>query len=148
MGPLECNVIHGASGRRCHQYSQDTHYHFFCGRVLMFCRNHEAITTPSPLPGQAALRGEWLLHPEGIARAEFFCAFHFIVVPVGGCCCVSIISGPGVTPQTGKTQDSCTFFVIFGQYLRSDGAAAVVVTCSVSHRALRCLLLHRRAAGG
>ena len=31
---------------------------FFGGRVLMFCHNHEAITTPSPLPGQAALRGE------------------------------------------------------------------------------------------
>ena len=30
----------------------------FCGRALMFCHNHEAITTPSPLPGQAALRGE------------------------------------------------------------------------------------------
>ena len=43
----------------------------------MFCHNHEAITTPSPLPGQAALRGgEWLLPPEGTARAGFFCAFH------------------------------------------------------------------------
>ena len=34
---------------------------------------------------------------EGTARAEFFCAFHFIVEPVGGCCFVSIIAGPGVT---------------------------------------------------
>ena len=34
-------------GRRCHRFSQDTHYHFFCERVLMFCHNHEAITTPS-----------------------------------------------------------------------------------------------------
>ena len=32
------------------------------------------------MPGQAALRGgEWLLTPEGTARAEVFCAFHFIV---------------------------------------------------------------------
>ena len=41
--------------------------------------------------------GEWLLSPEGTAQAEFFCAFHFIVEPVGGCCCVSVIEGPGVT---------------------------------------------------
>ena len=50
--------------------------------------------------------------------------------------------------QSGKTGQLHCFFVIFGQYLRSDGAAAVVVTCRVSHRALRCLLLHRRAASG
>ena len=45
-------------GSRCHRYSQDTHHHYFCERVLMFCHSHEAITTPSPLPGQAALREE------------------------------------------------------------------------------------------
>ena len=66
--PMQRNVIHdiiklvnGDAGlwvACCHRYSQDTHYHFFCGHVLMFCHNHEAITTPSPLPGQAALWGE------------------------------------------------------------------------------------------
>ena len=56
-------------GSRCPRYSQDTHYHFCCGRVLIFCHNNEAITTLSPLRGQAALRGEeWLLPPEGTAR--------------------------------------------------------------------------------
>ena len=29
----------------------------------MFCHNHEALTTPSPLPGQAALRGRVAAHP-------------------------------------------------------------------------------------
>ena len=76
---------------------------FFGGRVLMFCYNHEAITTPSPLPGQAALRGESGCSPGSTAWAEFFCAFHFIVEPVGGCCCVSIIAGPGVTASWQDT---------------------------------------------
>ena len=44
--------------------TRKTHIIFFCGRVLMFCHSHEAITTLSPMLGQAALRGgEWLLPP-------------------------------------------------------------------------------------
>ena len=70
--------FHGL-GRRCHQYSQDTHCHllwFFS----KFLQEHEGITTPSPLPGQAALRGESGCSSRKAlprkSRAEVFDAIH------------------------------------------------------------------------
>ena len=45
---------------------------------------------------------EWLLPPEGTARAEVFGAFHFIVEQQVGCCCVSVIAGPGVTCKLAR----------------------------------------------
>ena len=89
----------------------------------MFCHNHEAITTLSPLPGQGALREE------------------------SGCSTRKALPGPSFSaPSTSswsrwaellriyhrrsgrhmqavKTHDSCTVSsLFFGQYLRSDGA--------------------------
>ena len=79
----------------------------------MFCHNHEAITTLSPMPGQAALRGEWLLPPEGTARAEVFCAFHFIVELLVGCSCVSFIEGPGVTCKLARHRTAASILRYF-----------------------------------
>ena len=93
--------------------TRKTHIITFCVDMFRcFCHNHEAITTPSPLPQQAALREEsGCSPPEGTARAEFFCVFHFIVEPLGGCCCVSIIAGLGVTPIWQDTRQLHIFFV-------------------------------------
>ena len=45
------------AGQRCARAGASTHIiTFFCERVLMFCHSHEALTTPSPLPGQASAR--------------------------------------------------------------------------------------------
>ena len=64
-----------ALGRRCHRYSQDTPCHFFlwtCFDVFSKPRGcYDACATARA--GCSAGR-EWLLHPEGTARAEFFCA--------------------------------------------------------------------------
>ena len=60
----------------------------------MFCHNHKANTTLSPLPGQAALRGEsGCSHQKvlpGKRRIEFFDVFHLIVeLLVGDAACLS-----------------------------------------------------------
>ena len=48
---------HCGFGSHCQLCSQDTHWLHFSVFVDAL-HNHEAVTTPSPLPGQAALRGE------------------------------------------------------------------------------------------
>ena len=60
----------------------------------MFCHNHEAVTTPSPVPGQAALRGKSGCSLRkalpGKRRIELFDVFLFIVeLLVGDAACLS-----------------------------------------------------------
>ena len=76
-------------------------------------------------PAGCSAGGEWLLSPEGTARAEFFCAFHFIVEPVG-------IAGPGVTCKLTRHMTAASVLRCFRSMpqvvrraglLRGDGAA-------------------------
>ena len=57
-----------ALGRRCHRYSQDTHYHFSCGRALMFlsqpgpgvtCKLTRHRASPGRAPGCCAGLLRW-----------------------------------------------------------------------------------------
>ena len=59
--------------------------------------------------------------PEGTARAEVFCAFHFIRRAAGRSCCVSIIAGPGRHMQAGWTHDSCIYSSLFS--VKASGRA-------------------------
>ena len=66
--------------------------------------------------------GEWLLPPEGTVRAEFFCAFHLFVELLGGCCCVSIIAGPGVTCKLARHMTAASIL----RYFRSMPQAGLL----------------------
>ena len=110
---------HCGFGCRCQLCSQDTHWlHFsvFCGRSSQPRGYYDAFATARA--GCSAGR-EWLLPSEGTARAEVFCAFHFIVEPVGGCCCVSITAGLGVTCKLARHMtDAFIPSLIYDRYLR------------------------------
>ena len=70
---------HYGFGSRCQLCSQDTHWLHFSVFLTLFT-NTRLLRRFRRCPGRLALRGgEWLLLPKGTARAEFFCAFHFIV---------------------------------------------------------------------
>ena len=65
-----------------------------CASFLIFIHEHEAITTPSPIPGQVALRQESGYSPRkalpGLRCIELFGVFHFIVeLSVGAVACLS-----------------------------------------------------------
>ena len=91
----------------------------------MFCHNHEAITTPSPLPGQAALRRE------------------------SGCSPRKALPAPSsaATPIWQDTGQLHCFFVIFGQYTgRAPGCCAGLLRRRAA--ASCCGVVLRRRAGG
>ena len=99
----------------------------------MFCHNQKALMTPAPMPGQAALPGEsgcspWKALPGPSSSAPSTSSSSQWA---GAASYLSIIAGPGVTPQTGKTQESCTVSSFFsvntsGRAVPPGGTAAAV----------------------
>ena len=133
-------------GSRCHRYLQDTHHHYFCERSLMFCHNHEAITTPSPLPGQAALRGKsgcstrkalpWQI------KAKVFCAIHDTTTLLNDdAVWLSLLQVLGVGASSQDTWQFQTFFpcVSVSNPWLDRGAALVLGFCAATaQRGHRC----------
>ena len=87
----------------------------------MFCHNHEAITTLSPMPGQAALReGEWLLHPGRHCPGRGLLRLSLHRRAAGRCRCVSIIAGPSVIRKLARHMTLASIpSLIYDRYLRS-----------------------------
>ena len=97
----------------------------------MFCHNHEAITTPSLIPGQAALRESGCSSPEGTARAEFFCAFHDTTTLLNDdAVWLSLLQVLGVGASPQDTWQFQTFFpCVSASNPRLDGGAALGLGC-------------------
>ena len=63
-------------GNRCHRYSRETHYHYFCDRVFdVLSQTTMLLRRLRHCPGRllsagCSAGGEWLLTPEGTAREE------------------------------------------------------------------------------
>ena len=89
---------------------------------------HEAITTPSPMPGQAALRRESGCSHRCPGRVLVRLSLHRRAV--GRCRCVSIIAGPSVIRKLARHMTFASMpSLIYDRYLRScarlrRGAAA------------------------
>ena len=102
----------------------------FGGRVAAHPRRH----CPSRVGCPSGK--EWLLSPEGTARKALLRAIRRLppsLRAAGRCCCVSIIAGPGVRPQTGKTHDSCIISSLFS--VNTSGRA---LGCCAERAALAC----------
>ena len=84
--------------------------------------------------------GEWLLLPEGTARADFFCAFHFIVELLVGCCCVSIIAGPGVTCKLARHMTAASILRYFRSMPQVVRRAAALGCCAGQPRCVPFLV--------
>ena len=79
---------HYGFGSRCQLCLQDTHWLHFSVFLTLFT-NTRLLRRSRRCLGRLLCRREWHLHPEGIARAEFFCHRR----AVGRCRCVFIIAG-------------------------------------------------------
>ena len=95
---------HCGFGCRCELCSQDTHWLHFIVFVDAL-HNHKATTTPSPLPGQAALRGESGCSPFKARRVLLRLPLHR---RPGGRVLLRIHHRrSGRHTKTGKTHDIC-----------------------------------------
>ena len=74
--------------------------------------------------GQAALREESGCSPGRHCPGRVLLRLPLHRRAAGRSCCVSIIAGLGVTPQTGKTQDSCTVSSLFS--VNTSGRAGLL----------------------
>ena len=121
---------HCGFGCRCQLCSQETHWLHFSVFVDAL-HNLEAVTTPSPLPGWAALRGESGCSPRKVCPGRVFLfVFHFIVEPLGGCCCVSIIAGPGVTCKLARHMTAASILRYFRSMPQVVRQAAALGCCA------------------
>ena len=84
---------------------------------------------------------EWLVPPEGTAQAEVFCAFHFIVELLVGCCCVLIIAGPGVTCKLARHMTAASILRYFRSMPQVVRRAAALGCCAGQPRCVPFLAL-------
>ena len=128
---------------RCQLCSRHTHHWLhFCERVLMFCHEPQGYYDAfARFPGRllcGAERGCSL--SEGTARAEVFCAFHFIVELSGRGCCVSIIAGPGVTCKLARHMTAASILRYFRSMPQVVRRAAALGCCAGQRRCVPFLV--------
>ena len=102
----------------------------------MFCHNHEAITTLSPMPGQAALRGESGRHCPG--RGLLRLPLHRRAA--GRCCFVSTIAGLGVTCKLARHMTAASILRYFRSMLEVVRRAAALGCCAWQPRCVPFLV--------